>query len=815
MLMPLKMKKSAGVPVTRAVHRLLRRGNLARDGRDWEGAATAYRTALDADPALDHIWIQLGHMLKEANNTDEAVEAYRMALVLRPDNPEPFAHIAHLHRLRGDEVSAIRYFIQAILTGDGDPASLLELQTIIAKVRMIDITSLRRAVQQLTADSSGASPSDPIAAMQAIDLVLSAGNIIESDTATLQSAREVLVELSKQALPTIGDVPNGIIFDVTDLVTHFRHHRLPTGIQRVQIEVVTRALRGAGNVRVCCFLDGRDDLLEVPSFLLAQIAEASTTGESHGSPDWATLIARLLIHLLTADPFAFRPGDTLVNLGTSWQIYNYFLMVRNAKRDYGIRYIPFVHDLIPIMAADHCVSGVIEDYTAWLVGVFDHADHFLVNSRSTGRDLMLAADRLGHALDEASIEVVSLDADFRQPMGIHLTAEQLNRWNLEMSSYCLIVSTIESRKNHVLALDAWAQLIEMYGPDHVPTLACVGRRGWLNGAFFERLDKNPALRAKVKLIEHVSDEELALLYQCCRFTIYPSHYEGWGLPVTESLCYGRVPLVADNSSLREAGGPFAVFFESNSLSDLVIAVEKMLFEVGTAEDLEKKIAAQFAPRSWASIAAQIVSVVRRVGQSAAAPKIPEIVAGSYYPVSLYKGTRIWSGLGSGEIFRIGMGWLRPGTDQCRTKAGGGALQMYVPWSEGPLRLYLRLRGLSSKNSAFVVSTGDETIATGILSAGEERWVLGKISAGSYCSFRAIIVKGIDTEEIEIGTGGMLDRLQASVGVVGFALVEYANEPARLKFIENVALEGLESANAYAEKSVSTSFRTVDSRSQAN
>jgi len=226
----------------------------------------------------------------------------------------------------------------------------------------------------------------------------------------------------------------------------------------------------------------------------------------------------------------------------------------------------------------------------------------------------------------------------------------------------------------------------------------------------------------------------------------------------------------------------------------------MLFETGFVEAREKEIAAHFAPRSWASIAAQVIRAVERVGQSDALPPAPKVVSGRYYPTGLYKGTRIWPGLGSGEIFRIGTGWLWPETGQSRTKAGGGDLRMHALGLEAPIRLYLRLRGLDSKSSAFAVSADGKTIVTGRLYAGEERWVLGDIPSIGHDDLLTITVDGEASEEIGMMTGGTPKQLQASIGVVGFALVERADEAGRMTFTQNVALEGLDSANAYAEGS---------------
>jgi len=792
----MKWKKSAGVPVTNAVHGLIRQGNAARDRKDWAAAADAYRAAVEGDPALWHIWIQLGHMQKEANRPDEAANAYEQALALRSDNPEPLMHIAHLHKTHGQRRVAAASFARAIHVGGKDDEALKELAELLWPTWRAEPASLRRAILHNTPPVS--SQPDPIAAAAAIDRLLASPDAMApEDGETLRSARALLDHIVADQRDESREKP-GIVFDVTDLIAHFRYHRLPTGIQRVQIEVVTRALPDVAlDARVCCFVDGRDYLIDIPAPLFMEMAALSTAGKDSHDPEWSDILHRLFLHIYLADEFIFRRNDILVNMGTSWWIYNYFLLVRNAKRDFGIRYIPMVHDLIPIMASDHCVTGVIEDYVSWLVGVFEHADGFLANSESTRNDLVRAAERLNQSLDPACVEVVPLNADFRQPADRALPASELGRWSLTDKPYCLFVSTIESRKNHILALDAWAQLIERHGAEKVPMLVCVGRNGWLNATFYERLDRDPQLRARVTLIERASDDELALLYRQCRFTLYPSHYEGWGLPVTESLCYGRVPVVADNSSLREAGGEFGVYFESNSVPALVAALERCLFEQGFIEALEHKIVARYQPRSWASIAAQVVRTAVR-DQGSELSVTPGALPGRYYPVTLYKGTRIWRGLGSGEMFRAGAGWLWPEPEGCRTAPEGGELRIRPAGAQGPLRLYLRLRGLDSEGSAFLVSSGGHVIASGSLDASEERWVLGDIPATGENGIVSIHVRGGSSERVEMSTGGTMKQLRGSIRVMGFALLERNDEAGRMAFTEKVALGILHEASAYAE-----------------
>ncbi len=76
MLPFLKLRKSGGIPVSISVHRLTAAGNIARDARRWMDAASAYRSALECDASLGHIWLQYGHALKELESFVEAEAAY-------------------------------------------------------------------------------------------------------------------------------------------------------------------------------------------------------------------------------------------------------------------------------------------------------------------------------------------------------------------------------------------------------------------------------------------------------------------------------------------------------------------------------------------------------------------------------------------------------------------------------------------------------------------------------------------------------------------------------------------------------------------
>ena len=101
----------------------------------------------------------------------------------------------------------------------------------------------------------------------------------------------------------------------------------------------------------------------------------------------------------------------------------------------------------------------------------------------------------------------------------------------------------------------------------------------------------------MKIVEGPSDAEVDALYKGAVLTIFPSIYEGWGLPVRESLSYGKICVAARNSAIIEAGDQLADGFENNSEFDLLSVLEPY-FDDKTRQAREAVIADQFKEFSW-------------------------------------------------------------------------------------------------------------------------------------------------------------------------------------------------------------------------
>lgn len=172
--------------------------------------------------------------------------------------------------------------------------------------------------------------------------------------------------------------------------------------------------------------------------------------------------------------------------------------------------------------------------------------------------------------------------------------------------FWLFVGTIEPRKNLVRLLTAYAQL----DPGGRPPLIIGGGRGWLSGDVFEAV-RRLNLADAVRFIGYVPVEELPLWYNSAELFVFPSLYEGFGLPVLEAMACGTPVVTSDRSSLPEVTGDVALRVDPRSVDDLTNALRR-----ANADEAWRRAAAQAgieraATFSWERTARQTVGAYHK------------------------------------------------------------------------------------------------------------------------------------------------------------------------------------------------------------
>jgi glycosyltransferase involved in cell wall biosynthesis len=222
----------------------------------------------------------------------------------------------------------------------------------------------------------------------------------------------------------------------------------------------------------------------------------------------------------------------------------------------GFTIVLTVYDLIPIVVPQFVTPIVVPQFDRAENGIEQHfvrlvelADRILVISESTASDLRAFA--AARDLAVPPLVKIPLGGELLQQARSAPSEPAVNE--ALRNGFVLVVGTVEIRKNHHLLLDVWEMMLAELGPQKTPLLVIAGQRGWLASETLARITRTPGFEGVVRFVEGPSDGELAWLYEHCTFTVYPARYEGWGLPVTESLDFGKFCLTGDGSSLPEAG----------------------------------------------------------------------------------------------------------------------------------------------------------------------------------------------------------------------------------------------------------------------
>ncbi len=303
-----------------------------------------------------------------------------------------------------------------------------------------------------------------------------------------------------------------------------------------------------------------------------------------------------------------RPGDVFLTTGAVWYQPDYAALIRANCTARGVRFSLLVHDIIPIRRPEWCDPCQARLFRAWFDKVLGLADQLLSVSLASAGDIERYAAEQGRPLP-GRVRVVPLGSGFetgRAPEPATAPARPLPA----PGSYALIVSTIEARKNHLLLFRVWRRLLDDMPAARVPTLVFAGRIGWMVADLFQQLRNCDFLDGKIVLLEEPDDAELERLYEGCMFTLFPSFHEGWGLPATESLAFGRPCIISNTTSLPEAGGKLARYFDPDSTTDAYAVIRDALSDPPALAAWRAQVAAQFRPVSWRETATVLLDAVQ-------------------------------------------------------------------------------------------------------------------------------------------------------------------------------------------------------------
>ena len=255
-----------------------------------------------------------------------------------------------------------------------------------------------------------------------------------------------------------------------------------------------------------------------------------------------------------------------------------------------------VHDLTPLKYPQAFDKSAIVSFKRNLYWVKKQAKFIIVDSKRTRKDL------IREGFNEEKIKVIYLGVSKKfKPVKDKKKIEEIKKKYGIKGDYILSVGTLEPRKNTKRVIDVFTQLTA-----HNSQLVLVGKHGCGNQS------KSQITNHKSQIIftGFIPDTDLPSLYSGAKLFVYPSLYEGFGLPVLEAMACGCPVITSNVSSLPEVAGNAALLVNPKSTKEIKKAMEKLLTSEKLRKSLVKKGLTQAKKFSWKKTARQTLEVYK-------------------------------------------------------------------------------------------------------------------------------------------------------------------------------------------------------------
>jgi glycosyltransferase involved in cell wall biosynthesis len=445
-----------------------------------------------------------------------------------------------------------------------------------------------------------------------------------------------------------------LYFDITEVVRYAKRHDIVTGIQRVELNVIRECIRKLGPevVRGLIRDEGGQHVRDVDLVFLAEQGSLTAANLLRETGALSTglwpdkLVLRklldplrrqkglralkkvsLYLQALTSRQKLLEMGligprqvtqrvsaahlestDVYISLGTGWEDPAAFRVAR-AHRKRGGKVVQMVHDLIPVVRPDLHMPAVSTKFKDWLTDAADCTSLFLCVSKHTGKDLREFLRKKGRDVNVTVTPLAHEFSGYARGSKVHLPNQaQEAVANLVSKRFVLCVGSLEGRKNITRLLQAWVRFRVMTG-DMQTQLVFAGRRGWMIDSFDAEMSQTDAASGSALVIENTTDAELAWLYANSLLTVYPSLYEGWGLPVGESLWFDTPCLASSATSVPEVGGELTTYTSPHDTEMIALELQRLLTDPVALTTSRIRIKNSVL-RTWADHATDVIQAIQ-------------------------------------------------------------------------------------------------------------------------------------------------------------------------------------------------------------
>jgi len=313
--------------------------------------------------------------------------------------------------------------------------------------------------------------------------------------------------------------------------------------------------------------------------------------------------------LVRGDPI--YPGRGLRKAGRSWLARralkstvvhspNYFLP-RAARTG-----VVTIHDLSVFRFPETHPPARVNQFERLFADTLGRAAHIITDTETVRRELI---ETFGVDPESSTAVPLAVSKRFKPTADEHILAAKLKAWELTPRGYGLCVSALEPRKKVPELLAAWRRLPVNLRRQFPLVLA--GSKGWLNDRIHDRI-KDAVAEGWLRNLEYVAEADLPCLYAGAALFVYPSIYEGFGLPPLEAMACGVPVIVSDQSCLPEVCGDAARYVNPDDDNAFLIAIEDALSNSSWRSETIRRGLDRAARFTWDRCVEDTVAIYSRV-----------------------------------------------------------------------------------------------------------------------------------------------------------------------------------------------------------
>jgi glycosyltransferase involved in cell wall biosynthesis len=244
------------------------------------------------------------------------------------------------------------------------------------------------------------------------------------------------------------------------------------------------------------------------------------------------------------------------------------------------------------MFPHYCIPSDVEALRGYCDVAFPTADLVICGSRRVEADVRAYCDARKLALGDTAVSPLGADIRASAAPG-PLPA------GLEPGRYALMVSTIEPRKGHRMVYDVWVKLLAAGIPQRLRfKLVFAGRAGWMIGDLMRDLRGDPRIAGTLEMFTGADDAKLSALYRDAAFCLYPSRYEGFGLPVIEAFRNGKAVIASTGGAVPEIVGDFSPCLDPDDAEAWLRMLQRWIEDPAARAVYEERIRTAFRHPDW-------------------------------------------------------------------------------------------------------------------------------------------------------------------------------------------------------------------------